>query len=195
LKVKICGITNLKDALFACNSGADALGFVFYKKSPRYIEVNQAKEIIKKLPPFVQKVALFVNEDANIINEICHTIKANTAQIHFEAPNSLYEQLNIPHIKVIRASKKDDVYKYQNEYRLVDAYCTSYGGSGKRLNLEWFSDIDTSKIIIAGGLTPYNLDELKPYNFYAADVSSGVEAYKGKKDFKKVREFIENANK
>ena len=82
---------------------------------------------------------------------------------------------------------------YHDEYRLVDAYCEAYGGSGKRLNLEWFEGVDCSKIILAGGLDPTNVAEVKKYGFYGVDVSSGVEAFKGKKDPQKVREFIQNA--
>ena len=193
MKVKICGITNLEDALVAVEAGADALGFVFYPPSPRYISPQKAKEIIEKLPPFVQKVALFVNEEASFINQTVKEIKATLAQIHFEASQELYDALEVPHIKVIRARSKEDIEKYSNEYRLVDAYCESYGGSGKRLNLEWFADVDCSKIILAGGLDHNNVSTTLSYGFYGVDVSSGVEASKGKKDPKKVQEFVKNA--
>jgi phosphoribosylanthranilate isomerase len=94
---------------------------------------------------------------------------------------------------VIRAREPKDILQYSNRYRLVDAYCEGYGGSGKRLNLEWFKGVDCSKIILAGGLTPENLHEVKKYNFYGVDVSSGVERIKGKKDPQKVAKFIANA--
>lgn len=193
MRVKICGITSYDDAMTAIEAGADALGFVFYEKSPRYLTPQQAKEIIAKLPPFVEKVALFVNEDAKHIDEVCTFTKATLAQIHFEADKELYESLQTPHLKVVRAAKKEDVLRYGDAYRLVDAYCEAYGGSGKRLNLEWFAGLDCSKIILAGGLSPENVAEVKKYGFYAVDVSSGVEASKGVKDPKKVREFIANA--
>jgi phosphoribosylanthranilate isomerase len=122
-------------------------------------------------------------------------VGATLAQIHFEASDEFYNALEVPHIKVIRALKKEDILRYENEYRLVDAYCQSYGGSGKRLNLEWFDGINTSKIIIAGGLTPKNVFEVKKYNFFGVDVSSGVELSKGIKDKIKVQEFIKNVNK
>jgi phosphoribosylanthranilate isomerase len=125
LRAKICGITSFEDAMVAIEAGADALGFVFYEKSPRYVTINQAKEIIKKLPPFVEKVALFVNEEAKNINFTCKEVGATLAQIHFEASDELYNALDVPHIKVIRALKKEDILKYENEYRLVDAYCQS----------------------------------------------------------------------
>lgn len=193
MRTKICGITSFEDAMAAIDAGADALGFVFYKESPRYISKEDAKDIIKELPPFVEKVALFVNEDADKIDEICRFTGATLAQIHFEADKKLYNSLKTPHLKVIRAKSKDDVAKYKDEYRLVDAYCEGYGGAGKRINIEWFDDVDCSKIILAGGLDPQNVGDLKQYGFYGVDVSSGVEKSKGKKDYKKVREFIKNA--
>ena len=190
MRTKICGITNYEDAMVAINAGADALGFVFYEKSPRYITPSKAKAIIEKLPPFVEKVALFVNLSATEIDNICREVGATLAQIHFEADDILYKELQTKHIKVIRAKSKEDILKYSNEYRLVDAYCEAYGGAGKRINIEWFKDLDCSKIILAGGLTPQNVSELKSYGFYGVDVSSGVEIKHGKKDIKKVEDFI-----
>ncbi len=193
MRCKICGITSYEDAMVAINAGAYALGFVFYEKSPRYITPKKAKEIISQLPPFVEKVALFVNEDAAFINKTCHSIGATLAQIHFDAPQELYAELTIPHIKVIRAKSKEDILNFVDEYRIVDAYCQAYGGAGKRVNIEWFEGIDCSKIILAGGLNPQNILALKEYGFYALDVSSGVELSAGIKDPKKVQEFIRNA--
>ena len=193
MRVKICGITSYEDAITAVNAGADALGFVFYEKSPRYVNPYDAKDIIKRLPPFVEKVALFVNEEADRIDEVCSFVKATLAQIHFDAKEELFDALKTPCLKVVRAAKREDIKRYDNEYRLVDAYCEAYGGSGKRLNLEWFENQDCSKIILAGGLDPSNVTEVKQYGFYGVDVSSGVEASKGVKDPQKVREFIKNA--
>ncbi len=194
MRTKICGITSYEDAMAAINAGADALGFVFYEESPRYINKEDAKEIIKKLPPFIEKVALFVNEDAASIDEICLHVKATLAQIHFDADEGLYTSLKTPYIKVVRAQSKEDILKYSDEYRLIDAHCQSYGGAGKRINIEWFEDIDCSKIILAGGLEPSNVAELKKYGFYGVDVSSGVEKSQGKKDYQKVNEFVKNAH-
>jgi len=194
MRVKICGITNLKDALDAIKAGASALGFVFYSKSPRYIEPSLAKEIIKQLPPFVQSVGLFVNESAQTINHIANITKINLAQIHFEVDNNFYNELEIKALKVVRAQKKEDLELYKNEYRIVDAFVESFGGEGKRLNLEWFEGIDCSHIILAGGLNANNLEELKEFNFYSLDVSSGVELTKGIKDKQKIKNFIDKAN-
>jgi len=193
MRTKICGITSYEDAMMAINAGAHALGFVFYKKSPRYLTPQAAKEIIKQLPPFVEKVALFVNVDAQEVNTICQDSGATLAQIHFEASQAFYHALEVPFIRVIRAKSKDDILEYNNEYRLIDAYCEAYGGAGKRLNIEWFDNVDCSKIILAGGLSPTNVSELKKYGFFGVDVSSGVEISHGKKDPKKIQEFIRNA--
>jgi len=194
MRTKICGITSYEDAIMAIDAGADALGFVFYKKSPRFLTPPQAKEIIQKLPPFIEKVALFVNVDAKTVNATCKKVGATLAQIHFDADRAFYDALEVAHLKVIRAQKKEDILQYSDEYRLVDAYCEAYGGSGKQLNLEWFKEVDCSKIILAGGLNPQNIASVKQYGFYACDVSSGVEMSLGKKDPQKVKEFIHNAH-
>lgn len=193
MRTKICGITSYEDAMAAIEAGADALGFVFYEKSPRYLTPKNAKEIISQLPPFVEKVALFVNVTPREIDTICQQTGATLAQLHFEVDQEFCKQLRIPHIKVIRAQTKEDILNFSDEYRLVDAYCEAYGGAGKRINIEWFEDVDCSKIILAGGLDPKNVASLKEYGFYGVDVSSGVEISHGKKDPAKVREFIANA--
>ncbi|MDA3908419.1 MAG: phosphoribosylanthranilate isomerase [Sulfurimonas sp.] len=193
MRTKICGITSYPDAMDAINAGANALGFVFYEKSPRYITPTDAKKLISQLPPFVEKVGLFVNVDAQIINSYIQESGCTLAQIHFEALDTVYEQLFVPYIKVIRAKEASDILKYSSEYRLVDAYCESYGGAGKRLNIEWFKDVDCSKIILAGGLDADNVASLKEYGFYGVDVSSGVEESHGIKNHKKVKDFINNA--
>lgn len=193
MRVKICGITNLEDALIAINAGTNALGFVFYPDSPRYITPADAKKIIDKLPPFVEKVALFVNETPEFIRSLCLETGCSLAQIHFDVEEDFFTQVNFPSLPVIRAQKRDDILKYADEYRLVDAYCEGFGGSGKRLNIEWFEGVDCSKIILAGGLDADNVASLKSYGFYGVDVSSGVEASKGKKDPQKVISFIQRA--
>jgi len=195
MRVKICGITNYEDAKFAENCGADALGFVFYEKSPRYISPENAKEIISLLPPFISKVALFVNETPEKIDEVCEFIGADYAQIHFDVDRDFYDKLKTKHIKVIRAKSREDVWRYPAEVRIIDAFVPEYGGSGKRVNLEWFECIDKSKIILAGGLNNENLTEVLNLGFYGVDVSSGVEKEKGKKDLLKVEKFIKKVKK
>jgi phosphoribosylanthranilate isomerase len=193
MRVKICGITNYEDAKVAVDCGADALGFVFYKPSPRFIEAREAKRIIEKLPPFVTKVALFVNMDANAINGAMEFLKADIAQIHFDVNEEFLNKLNCKYLPVVRAKSKEDLEKYGDRYKIVDAFVKEYGGSGKRLPIEWFENRDNSKIILAGGLTPENVFEVGRYGFYGVDVSSGVEERPGKKDKRKVRKFIELA--
>ena len=193
LKVKICGITNLEDALHAVACGADALGFVFYEKSPRYISPKDAKEIIKQLPPFVERVGLFVNVDTKYINVVCKNASISCAQIHFEVEDSFLDEIEVPTLRVVRVKEKEYVQLFSQEYRLVDSHVESYGGEGKRLNLDWFNGVECSKMIIAGGLTPENVAQVKQLGFYGVDVSSGVESAKGKKDPMKVKQFIAHA--
>lgn len=193
MRVKICGITSLKDAQWAIDAGADALGFVFYPHSPRYITPDDARAIIKNLPPFIEKVALFVNETSETIRHICLSTGCTLAQIHFDVIDSFFDTLEFPSLRVIRAQCKEDILQYSDHYRLIDAYCEEYGGSGKRLNLEWFDGIDCSKIILAGGLNAQNVTSLKSYGFYGVDVSSGVEASSGVKDLFQVQAFIRGA--
>jgi phosphoribosylanthranilate isomerase len=190
-KVKICGITNLKDAKIAVRYGADALGFVFYEKSPRYIDPKIAREIVEQLPPFVEKVGLFVNTSPLKINLTCKQAGMSLAQIYFDDDEKLYENLDLPHIKVIRAMCKQDIKRYENEYKMVDAFVEGFGGKGKRVDALWFASVDCSRIILAGGLNAQNIDEMKKYNFYGFDVSSGVEKSKGIKDERKIKEFID----
>ncbi len=193
MRVKICGITNYEDAKNAIDFGADALGFVFYEKSPRFITPKKTKKIIQKLPPFVEKVGLFVNVNSFEAKQMIKESQITLAQIHFEADRNFYQEIDFPHIKVIRAKSKEDLLKYSDEYRIVDAFVESYGGEGKRVKIEWFDGVDTSKIILAGGLNEKNLNEVLNKGFYGVDVSSGVEKTKGKKDTIRLKNFIEMA--
>ncbi len=193
MRVKICGITNLEDALVAVEAGADALGFVFYPKSPRYIDVKRAAAITAALPPFIERVGLFVNSPKELIEEVCEATNMSLAQLHFDVDEEFVDSLRIKALPVVRAQRREDLHKFSDRYRLVDAYVPEFGGAGKRLVLEWFEGMDCSKMILAGGLTPQNVAEVKRYGFYGVDVSSGVEAYKSKKDPTKVHQFIMRA--
>ncbi len=194
MRVKICGITNLQDALDAVNAGASALGFVFYANSPRYITPLKAKEIVEKLPPFIQAVGLFVNENENFINEVCNESKMQLAQIIDDNEILNYELLSTKYIKVIRVKSQRDLKNLNKDYYLVDAFVDGFGGEGKRVALEWFEDMDCSKFILAGGLTSNNLKEINGYGFFGVDVSSGVEESKGKKSKQKMIDFVKEAN-
>ena len=109
MRIKICGITNLEDALDAINAGVNALGFVFYNKSPRYIEPSKAKEIVKLLPPFIQTVGLFVNENEDIVNNICVESQMQLAQIIDDENSINFDLLKIKSIKVIRVKNIEDL--------------------------------------------------------------------------------------
>ncbi|MBI5328782.1 MAG: phosphoribosylanthranilate isomerase [Deltaproteobacteria bacterium] len=207
VKVKICGITNIEDALASCEYGADALGFIFYKKSPRFIEPEKAKGIIRELPPFVTTVGVFVDEDANMINEIVKTVGLHVVQLHGNESPEFCENMQGKVVKTFRVkgarvigigTGEQGVNKEMERYNvsayLLDTYkeCVE-GGTGVTFN--WGVARDAArvgKIILAGGLTAENVKQaIKIVMPYAVDVSSGVEERPGKKDLKKVMEFIE----
>ncbi|MGB7403375.1 MAG: phosphoribosylanthranilate isomerase [Arcobacter sp.] len=194
MKVKICGITNLEDALDAINAGADALGFVFYEPSPRYIRPIDAKKIVEQLPPFVQTVGLFVNESSKHINDICKVAHMQLAQIIDDEDTTEFDNLEVIYIKVERIESKEDLEDLEDNFKLVDAFVPGFGGEGKRIALDWFKGLDCSKIILAGGLKAENLKELEGFGFYGVDVSSGVEQSKGKKDNQKMIDFVKVAH-
>jgi phosphoribosylanthranilate isomerase len=174
--------------------GADALGFIFYNKSPRYITPAAAKRIIDQLPPFVERVGLFVNEGVETIDTVCKYSDISRAQIHFDVDEESLDAIGLQTLPVVRVKSPQDLKRFANRYRLIDVYNDSvYGGSGERLDLQWFEGVDCSKMILAGGLTPENVAEARKLGFYGVDVSSGVELIKGKKDPHKVKQFIANA--
>lgn len=191
--VKICGITNLEDALCAIDAGADALGFVFYSKSPRYITPKNAKHIAAQLPLDVKKIGLFVDVTPEEIGVICKEAQMDMAQIHFDVDKAFWSALKVPFLRVVRAKDASDIGQYKGLIRLVDAYVDGFGGAGQQIDLSLFENADRENIILAGGLTPENVAQMKPLGFYGVDVSSGVEKSKGIKDHNKVRAFIERA--
>lgn len=196
IKVKICGITNLEDALYAAACGADALGFIFYPKSPRFVEITKAKEIISKLPPFITTVGVFVNQSIEAIVNTVRECNTNIVQLHGDETPDYCSKLPVKAIKAIRVKDEDSLKKvaeYKTTSFLLDAYSEdSYGGTGKIFN--WNLAIKAKgygRIILSGGLTPDNvreaIEKVKPYG---VDASSGVEEREGKKGKEKVREFI-----
>lgn len=200
VKVKICGITNLEDAIAAVEFGADTLGFVFFKKSPRYISPAKAKAIIKKLPPFISSVGVFVNEDNIIVEKIADETGIDAIQLHGDEPPNACN-LSRPVIKAIRVKSIDNleiISKYKNKVSafLLDTYTPEiFGGTGQIFN--WDIAVEAKqfgRIILAGGLTPENIGQaIRRVHPYAVDVSSGVEAEKGRKDHRKMKLFIERA--
>ncbi len=200
VKVKICGITNLEDALEAVAHGADALGFVFFKKSPRYISPSKAKAIIKKLPPYILSVGVFVNENKKIVEKIVSQTGINVIQLHGDEPPKACN-LSRPVVKAIRVKSLENLeilskYKDKVSAFLLDTYTPEvFGGSGQIFN--WDIAVEAKQfgqIILAGGLTPENIEQaIRWVHPYAVDVSSGVEEEKGKKDHMKIKLFIERA--
>jgi phosphoribosylanthranilate isomerase len=199
IKVKICGITSLDDALMAAEAGADALGFVFYDKSPRNINPLAAASIIAKLPPFIQTVGLFVNEELEKVNWTADYCGLDLVQFHGEETPEDCLEVNRRVIKAFRIQSIvsiDPLKKYNVSGYLLDAWCPDcYGGTGKTFNWELAAAArHYGPIILAGGLTPENVAEaIRQVQPYAVDVSSGVETEPGKKEKAKVREFIRRA--
>jgi phosphoribosylanthranilate isomerase len=199
VRVKICGITTMEDALLAVQAGADALGFVFYDRSPRNIDPLKAAAIIGGLPPFVQAVGLFVNADAAFVNETADRCRLDLVQLHGDEAPEYCERIRRRVIKAFRvrdASSLAPVRDYRVAGILLDAYSPAApGGTGLSFNWELAGIAgEFGPVILAGGLSPDNVREaLERVAPYAVDVSSGVESSPGRKDPEKVREFIKRA--
>lgn len=199
VKVKICGITNLEDALMAIDAGADALGFVFFKESPRHVFPEQAAAIIRHLPPFVQIVGLFVNESIATVNELVDQCGLDVVQLHGDETPDFCAAVRRRVIKAFRI-KNITCLEPMKDFRaaafLLDAWSpTAHGGTGRTFNWEVATcAAQSNRIILAGGLTVDNvaaaIAQVRPYG---VDVSSGVESAPGQKDAEKVREFIRRA--
>lgn len=196
VRIKICGITNVEDALLSVDLGANALGFVFYKGSKRYIEPENAKSIISKLPPFVTTVGVFANQDLDEIKKIKEKAGFDAFQLHGDESPDFCMKLKGKVIKAIRVKDSIDpkeIESYPTQAILFDNYSTeAYGGTGETFGWEILRGFDTSKkIILSGGLTPENVAQaVKIVNPYAVDVSSGVEENPGKKNPDKLKRFI-----
>jgi phosphoribosylanthranilate isomerase len=196
IKIKICGITNLDDALAAADAGADALGFNFYKKSPRYIEPEKATEIISQLPPLMMPVGIFVNEREDRIREIQHMTCIQAIQLHGDETPEFCQRFENRVIKAFQVKDKESL-KAMAHYRvgafLLDSYQEGIRG-GTGTTFDWHLAVVAKtfgKIILAGGLTPENVAEaVKLVQPYAVDVAGGVEREKGIKDHAKLKKFI-----
>ncbi len=196
-RVKICGITRPEDAMAAIEAGADALGFVFYPPSPRYVEVARAASIIRQLPPFVTSVALFVNADRETIAEVIRETGIDLLQFHGnECPDYCAEH-GRPWIKAVRMKDDLDLDKVVRDHAgaralLLDAYRPGVpGGTGEAFDWGRIPAELAGRIVLAGGLTPDNVaDAVRQVKPYAVDVSGGVEASKGIKDREKIKQFM-----
>ncbi len=196
-KTKICGITNHQDALAAANLGVDALGFIFYKASPRYIKPEAARNIIKSLPPFISTVGVFVDEEADTIREIMRDCNLHLVQLHGHETPAFCQKFSGRVIKAIRIKDKlslIDIDKYPVVALLLDTYVShKVGGTGEVFNWELALTAQKyARIILAGGLDPENIQQaIKTVRPYAVDVCSGVEEEPGIKDLKKLQELVE----
>ena len=200
VRVKICGITNSEDAKVAVEAGADALGFIFFSQSPRNISPVEAKDIIERVPPFVAKVGVFVNESLETILRIAKETGIDTVQLHGDESAELGEQIARENLKVIKAFRIKDqsslaaLKEFRASAFLLDSYVPGQlGGTGAKFN--WDLAVQAAAagtpIILAGGLVPENVgDAVSKVGPYGVDVSSGVESAPGKKDHAKVRAFI-----
>lgn len=200
VRVKICGITRLEDALFAVNAGADALGFVFYDKSPRHVAAVQAAGLCSTLPPFVTRVGLFVNASADWVKSIVQTVSLDLLQFHGDETPSYCAQFGKPYLKAVRVQADTDLLKYATDFDaacglLLDAYVPGVvGGTGESFDWKLIPPNFAKPIVLSGGLSPANVREaVQQTHPWAVDVSSGVESSKGIKDPHKVAQFIANA--
>jgi len=200
VKVKICGITNIDDAMAAVEFGADALGFVFFEGSPRRISHNDATAIIKKLPSFITPVGVFVDETSEKIEKIAAWTGIDVIQLHGDEPPDMCYFLRrmIKAIRVKSLESLDPLVHYKDRVSafLLDTFSPDvFGGSGQIFNWDIAAYAKQfGRIILAGGLTPDNVAEATEHvRPYGVDVSSGVESGKGKKDHAKMKLFIERA--
>lgn len=203
MKIKICGITNPEDAEVAVAAGADALGFVMYRKSPRFVEPAVARTIVARLPPFVLAVGVFVNEEADRVRGLVDECGFALAQLHGDESAMYCQHLGRPALKALRLKDRGTFLALAELHGranvrgvLIDAFSDqAYGGTGQTVDWTLAQEAARSTpIILAGGLTPANVAEaISQVRPYGVDVSSGVERSPGKKDPEKVKAFMDAA--
>jgi len=198
VKVKICGITDLQDALAAIDLGAHALGFNFYRKSPRYIEPTQAKSLVEALPPLISLVGIFVDEYSpdRVVN-IAHGVGIDSVQLHgSESPEYVRKLAGFRVIKAFRVDEQfkiEQIANYPVHAFLLDGHRAGYlGGTGK--TFDWDLALASKRygrLILAGGLSSENIFEaVRRTNPYAVDVCSSIESQPGKKDLNKMKDLF-----
>ena len=195
-RVKVCGITTLEDALHAADLGADAVGFIFYPKSPRYIPPPEAAEIIRGLPPFVASVGVFVDCPSGEVDSIAAACSLTAVQLHGSETPEFCDQFRVKVIKAFRvrdARLPPEIDRYRTDAILLDAFIEgSPGGTGKTFSWEVAREAKRfGRVILAGGLNCENVrNAIETVRPYAVDVSSGVETAPGKKDPIRLAEFL-----
>ena len=197
-RVKICGITRVEDAVSAVNAGVDAIGLVFYAPSPRYVTVAQAQLIMAAIPPFVSVVGLFVNAPQTEIESVLSKVRLHIVQYHGDETESDCQQINLPYYKAIRVKADTNLLQCEVTFKsaqalLLDTYSeVAVGGTGQVFDWSLIPKNLTKPVILAGGLTQYNvaaaIQQARPY---AVDVSGGVEQSKGIKDAAKMAAFLQ----
>lgn len=196
-RVKMCGITRSEDVKGAVSAGADALGFVFYPPSPRSLSLDDAKKIMGEIPPFINKIALFVNEKSDVVERHLKALPIDTLQFHGDESAAYCRAFSKPYLKAVRVREDTDFTSITEAYQdatglLVDAFDeTLYGGSGQRFNWNLLPDQCKLPIVLAGGLNPENVAQaIQQVQPFAVDVSSGIESRKGIKDSIKMTAFM-----
>lgn len=198
VRSKICGITRVEDALAAVEAGADAIGLVFYAKSPRAVDIEQAKVIVAALPPFVTSVGLFVDMPRETLQALLREVPLDLLQFHGDESPADCEGFARPYIKALRVRADQDVARMMAPYSgacgiLLDTFVEGVpGGTGAAFDWSLVPREACKPIILAGGLTPDNVAQaIAQVRPYAVDVSGGVEAAKGIKDAGKVKAFLQ----
>jgi len=196
-RIKICGITRVEDARAAAHGGADAIGLVFYEKSPRYVTVRQAAQLAKAIPPFITVVGLFVNASADYVRAVQEEVPLDVLQFHGEEEPEFCVCFNRPYLKAIRVREGVDLLQCTSRYAsaqglLLDAYVEgTQGGTGESFDWTLIPHDLPLPVILSGGLNACNVAQaMRAVRPYAVDVSSGVEAKKGIKDAAKMAAFI-----
>lgn len=203
-RVKICGITRCEDARLAVDAGADAIGLVFYEKSPRFVTNNQAAEISQVIPAFVSRVALFKDAEQQMIESVLAQVEIDLIQFHGRETADYCEQFNRPYIKAIgmKGTEHDADFlitsaeSYQSaKALLLDGHAPGEaGGTGESFDWALIASVD-KPIILAGGLTPDNVKQaINLVHPFAVDVSSGVESSPGVKDKGKIAAFMQQVD-
>lgn len=198
VRVKICGITRVEDALAAVHHGASAIGFVFWRQSARYVTPEKAREIVAVLPPFITAVGVYVDPDPAWVKETSSVAGLNLLQFHGNEPEDFCRQFFLPYIKAVRVRAGIDLLQYATRYGgarglLADTYVEGEpGGTGSAFDWNLIPRDLPLPLILSGGLHPDNiLEAIRRVRPWAVDVSSGVETAKGIKDAEKIAAFMQ----